>query len=96
MEQGGAVREVHIQHEGRPDPQTCSEIAMCLNSGNFSKFTSHLQVSAFCLLLLKIFNECHVFFLGFMCNLPSECRKEDENKSLFSFECIRIRLELYV
>lgn len=44
VEPSGTVREVHIQHEGKNEPQTCSEIAMCLNSGNFSKFTSHLQV----------------------------------------------------
>jgi len=44
VEQSGAVREVHIQHEGRSEPHTCNEIATCLNSGNFSKFTSHLQV----------------------------------------------------
>lgn len=44
MEQGGSVCEVHIQHEGKSEPQTCNEIAVCLNSGNFSKFTNHLQV----------------------------------------------------
>lgn len=45
VEQGGSVCEVHIQHEGKSEPQTCNEIAVCLNSGNFSKFTSHLQVT---------------------------------------------------
>ncbi|XP_059350773.1 mediator of RNA polymerase II transcription subunit 1-like isoform X3 [Daphnia carinata] len=43
VEQGGSVCEVHIQHEGKSEPQTCNEIAVCLNSGNFSKFTNHLQ-----------------------------------------------------
>lgn len=38
------MREVHIQHEGKNEPQTCSEIAACLNSGNFTAFTNHLQV----------------------------------------------------
>jgi len=44
VEQGGLVREVHIQHEGKSEPQKCSEIAACLNSGNFTTFTNHLQV----------------------------------------------------
>jgi len=43
VEQGGLVKEVHIQHEGKNEPQTCNEIAVCLNSGNFSRFTTHLQ-----------------------------------------------------
>lgn len=45
VEQGGLVKEVHIQHEGKNEPQTCNEIAVCLNSGNFSRFTTHLQVN---------------------------------------------------
>lgn len=45
VEQGGLVKEVHIQHEGKSEPQTCNEIAVCLNSGNFSRFTTHLQVN---------------------------------------------------
>jgi len=43
VEQGGLVKEVHIQHEGKSEPQTCNEIAICLNSGNFTRFTTHLQ-----------------------------------------------------
>lgn len=45
VEPTGKVQEVHILHEGKSEPQTCNEIACCLNSGNFSKFTTHLQVA---------------------------------------------------
>ena len=56
VEQGGSVCEVHIQHEGKSEPQTCNEIAVCLNSGNFSKFTSHLQVTIYCFCIFFFFN----------------------------------------
>lgn len=43
LDQSGAVRDVKVNHEGKVEPQSCTELVSCLSKGDFADFTSQLE-----------------------------------------------------
>jgi mediator of RNA polymerase II transcription subunit 1 len=43
LNQAGAVQDVKVHHECKPEPQSCIELVSCLQRGDFADFTAQLE-----------------------------------------------------